>query len=503
MSLRPEKAELVVGVVARMGVDTKTLVSTIARILKEYDYDPIEIKATDAVTSLSEYKDARSLPAHEKYAVLIDACDSLREKTGAADIMAQLSIAGIIRERTNSPGKGSLVRRTAYIVNQLKRKEETQLLRSLYGEHYVQIAGHAKAPIRQRRLAEVIASDHPRKPKASDWDVEAASLIKRDEAEDDRKWGQRVRDAFPQSDVIVDASDAKLMLSSLDRFFRALFGDPRITPTPAEYGMQLARTASLRSSDLSRQVGACIMNAHQEVQALGCNEVPKAMGGTYWEGDPGDSREFQLGKDSNDDRKFEVLDDLLGRLFEAGAIKEQFEDEASLKSFLTSNGNSISDSQLMDSLEYGRTVHAEMNAITDAARGGHSVRGGTLYCNTFPCHNCAKHIVAAGLARVVYLLPYPKSYAEDLFSDSISVDPERCPDRRVQFEQFVGVLGPMYGRIFEKTRWKSPDGSVPKFEKSSATFIKRSPAPAYADAEALIVSDLASKLEEAGFSLEV
>ncbi|HYH23518.1 MAG TPA: deaminase, partial [Azospirillum sp.] len=177
--------------------------------------------------------------------------------------------------------------------------------------------------------------------------------------------------------------------------------------------------------------------------------------------------------------------------------------ENELKKFLLEQDSSISDSQLMDSLEYGRTVHAEMNAITDAARGGHSVRGGTLYCNTFPCHNCAKHIVASGISRVVYLLPYPKSYAEDLFSDSIAVDPEACPDRRVLFEQFVGVLGPMYGRVFEKVRWKASDGSVPRFDKANATFIKRSPAPAYGDAEAIIVSELAAKLEAAGFDLEV
>ncbi|MGH1558478.1 deaminase [Caulobacter segnis] len=188
------------------------------------------------------------------------------------------------------------------------------------------------------------------------------------------------------------------MENRLDRFFRALFGDFRITPTRAEYGMQLANTASLRSADLSRQVGAAIMNDQAEVQALGCNEVPKAFGGTYWEGDDGDSREFVLGEDSNDKRKREMLLDLAQKMRLAGLLKDELNDNELLKASLIARKDKIiDDAQFMDSLEYGRTVHAEMNAITDAARNGHAVRGCTLFCNTFPCHNCAKHIVAAGV----------------------------------------------------------------------------------------------------------
>jgi deoxycytidylate deaminase len=79
----------------------------------------------------------------------------------------------------------------------------------------------------------------------------------------------------------------------------------------------------------------------------------------------------------------------------------------------------VQDSEFMDALEYGRIVHAEMGALADAARLGHMVKDGTLYCTTFPCHMCAKHIVAAGIEKVVFLEPYPKSLASDLHSDSI------------------------------------------------------------------------------------
>jgi deoxycytidylate deaminase len=72
----------------------------------------------------------------------------------------------------------------------------------------------------------------------------------------------------------------------------------------------------------------------------------------------------------------------------------------------------IKDSQLMDILEFGRMIHAEMSAISDAARLGRETKATILFSTTFPCHICAKHIVSAGIGRVVFLEPYPKSYAE-------------------------------------------------------------------------------------------
>lgn len=68
---------------------------------------------------------------------------------------------------------------------------------------------------------------------------------------------------------------------------------------------------------------------------------------------------------------------------------------------------------------------------------GVSTRGARLYCTTFPCHVCAKHIVAAGIEQVFYIEPYPKSRASRLFPDSISLETKR--KERVIFRPFVGV----------------------------------------------------------------
>lgn len=53
-----------------------------------------------------------------------------------------------------------------------------------------------------------------------------------------------------------------------------------------------------------------------------------------------------------------------------------------------------------------RSVHAEANAIADAARRGVSVAGATAYVTHAPCINCAKLLLSAGIVRIVYVRPY-------------------------------------------------------------------------------------------------
>ena len=52
------------------------------------------------------------------------------------------------------------------------------------------------------------------------------------------------------------------------------------------------------------------------------------------------------------------------------------------------------------------TVHAEQNAIADAARRGVSVAGSTAYVSHFPCINCAKMLAAAGVRTIRYHVDY-------------------------------------------------------------------------------------------------
>ena len=141
--------------------------------------------------------------------------------------------------------------------------------------------------------------------------------------------------------------------------------------------------------------------------------------------------------DSNRDQQIRLMKEIVERVKEA---KIEIDDQQLM--------NALERSGIKDLTEYGRVVHAEMEALLCCARIGQSTTGTTLYCTTFPCHNCAKHIIAAGVKRVVYVEPYPKSKAFDFHDYSV----EKCDDctntglSKVGFEAFVGI-GPR--RFFE------------------------------------------------------
>jgi len=87
-----------------------------------------------------------------------------------------------------------------------------------------------------------------------------------------------------------------------------------------------------------------------------------------------------------------------------------------------------------------------MDALLNCATAGVSPKAGTLFTTAFPCHNCTRHIIAAGISRVVYIEPYPKSRAVDLHGDAIRLGrnadrKERGADdgSKIPFAPFVGI----------------------------------------------------------------
>ena len=67
--------------------------------------------------------------------------------------------------------------------------------------------------------------------------------------------------------------------------------------------------------------------------------------------------------------------------------------------------------------EFCYAIHAEQNAIIQAARLGVSIDGGTLYCTHQPCAVCAKMLVNAGIVRVVYEQGYPDEFAVQMMKE--------------------------------------------------------------------------------------
>jgi len=393
------------------------------------------------------------------------------------DVLALAAMATIDQDRENH----APIDRTAHVFRTVKNPEEVRTLRGVYGSGFFLIGIFADEKEREKYLTEDKGINGE----------EARKLIERDQGEDDKN-GQQTRDTFLLADAFVRTKE------DVWRVLDLLFGAPYESPSSDEFGMFFAYASSLRSVDLSRQVGAVIMSEQREVISTGCNDVPCPGGGLYWAGDEHDERDFQRKVDSNAKRRREIILDVMRRL--QPKESENIADGA----LYTKAKELLGDSPLLDLTEYGRPVHAEMEALLSAARVGVSVRGATLFTTTYPCHNCAKHVVAAGIARVVYVEPYPKSMAKELHGDSIQFlsEGESKEKNRLHFEPFVGV-GPR--RYFDLFSLKLGSGYVVKRKKdgqalkwdqmrSGAAFRVPMQPLSYLDREALAVNEL-EKLE--------
>lgn len=428
---RYQDSELVLGLIGAVGTDLKRVRDVLEDRLKVIGYKVIPVRVTEEI--IPRVSPPAEWPENDNYArlkSLMDAGDEARKKSDDNAILA-LGCAALINAARdkNAHNEPESRRRHAYIISSLKHPHEVERLREIYPEGFYLIGVHAD---KKRRLG-FLTQDKRIDP------AKAEELIRRDEDEG-LPHGQRVTDTFHMADFFVRIDDRENEFKQgIWRLLALLFGHPYVTPTFDEYAMFLAFAASLRSADLSRQVGAVVAVGHQVV-ATGCNDVPKAGGGQYWPREntlphdtpfPTDGRDFAHGFDCNKWEKEEIVKDILRNLGHVGVAPEAV--EAALRK-----------SRIGDLTEFGRMAHAEMEALLSCARLRLPLDGGIIYTTTFPCHNCAKHIVAAGIRRVVYIEPYQKSKAADFHPDSIRVGlPEsgaaKEPEPMVQFEPFMGV----------------------------------------------------------------
>ncbi len=212
--------------------------------------------------------------------------------------------------------------------------------------------------------------------------------------------------------------------------------------------------------------------------ALGMNEVPKSGGGAYWCSDENDGRDFRWGFDTSDRMREDIFAEILQRLRDAkwlAAHPERSIPDLVAEMLRTGDPSSgcppiMKGAQFLSTIDYVRAVHAEMAALTDAARHGVSTDGCALYTTTFPCHDCAKHLVAAGIARVVYIEPYRKSLVQELYPDSVVVDPVDSCAGKVRFEPFVGVAPRRYSDLFGHSgiKRKDKDGALLQWKGTEA-----------------------------------
>ncbi|MFG1421875.1 cytidine/deoxycytidylate deaminase family protein [Roseixanthobacter liquoris] len=300
--------ELFFGFVAPIGADLNSVLADFREKLAETGYQVVEIKATDVFPALKNYiipkVELSRSPLDKRYYSYISYGNQLRSHFDDDAILGVSSIRQIVQKRirfadiTNS----TPFEKTAFLIHQFKRKEEIDLLRSIYGRLFFQISVYSRKGARVDHLSRLFAKSQ-NVVGTSKFRSDAEALIQKDEDESDHSHGQRVAKIFHDADLIVSHDAPVSINEQISRFCDLVFSSNSISPTHIEYGMFLAKAAALRSLDLSRQVGAAIFSQEREIISLGSNEVPKATGGTYWCDDPFDDREYMHGSDSNERRK--------------------------------------------------------------------------------------------------------------------------------------------------------------------------------------------------------
>lgn len=435
--------ELIIGLVSPVGMNTTDLANKVQGILADCDY-------TAVIITLSALLPTEPAPAGEsedqRIRRLIKAGNAFCENNNDPASIARLAVTAIRGQRiellradgdTRPADEVTTGRpRTAYILQSLKRREEVQLLREVYGNQFVLIGSQASLAERTQSLLQrnLSASNDDEKHRI----VEELISI---DADDREPLGQNVIDTYPQADFFIRNNNR----NEIDRIIGLLFREP-VEPTIGEYAMYVARASRARSLAASRKVGAVIV-IDDAVVATGYNDVPH-----------GQVPDVRQGVDTSEKFKRDNLRDTMQRLKKAGLLADDLDDDGVNEAVAALKGG-----ELMSVIEYQRAVHAEARAIDDATVRGVSPKGGTLYVTTYPCHLCYKHALSVQLNRIEYIEPYPKSRAVQMFSE----------DAENKLVPFAGVAPRRYMEIFDDRPAfvSDPSGIFPPHDRRIALLL--------------------------------
>ncbi|WP_159705994.1 anti-phage dCTP deaminase [Arthrobacter sp. 18067] len=445
--------EIVIGIVAPIGTDLDGLFPHLESQLRQFGYSSTMIRMSELLKDGNSAVENLRLSAESCYAeTLMDAGDRLRGHYESGDALAALSIARISSLRRIQGKNLDQSSRHAWILRTLKHEEEVKLLRHVYGGRFVLVGAHQDEESRAEKLRNDLSDELPG---LKDIGAIASKLLARDQYDGEDEFGQQVRVTFSKADYFLNLNGN--VERELERLTGLLFGKSFLTPTRDEQAIFHAYATAFRSSDPGRQVGATITTPEGDVLVTGTNEVPKAGGGNYWTDDANDRRDFKVGFDYNKRMSIRAVKEFIAFLAVNDLLSKDMLElnlDAQYKRIMSVDKTGMKQLRLTSLIEFGRVAHAEMSAITQAARSTISIQGATLYTTTFPCHMCMRLIIASGIARVVYIDPYPKSLAMDMYRDSLS------QSGKMEVTPFWGASWSAFPHLFSSiNRDRRDDGS--------------------------------------------
>ncbi len=443
--------EIVLAICAPIGSLKDKVISTLEDKIKLYNYDIQIISLSQFIIDHFKKKHEPIKGKTEAFSKLkhkIEGGNSLREEFKNRSLLAELAIKEINLDRNQAfTREGELPlateiasRRKCYIIDSLKNKEELLLFRSIYKDLFYSFSVFSPKNERFNKLQSIGLSID-----------EIKELMLIDDYEDN-KFGQDVRNTFVEADFFIRVSDKNVdqLSAKIERYLHIIFESNVVTPYHDEYAMYVAKSAAGNSACLSRQVGASIMSKDGIILSKGWNDVPKFQGNLYSEQDGvKDKRCFHDGFCSNDKMKDDLTSKIIDLIKEDSTFKEMW--GANFDKTIGELNQLIRNSRVKDLIEFSRSVHAEMHAIiTGSQVCGEKIRGSKLFTTTYPCHNCARHIIVSGITEVYYIEPYAKSLGIDLHSDAITED--EIEPNKVRLLLYDGVAPRRYLEFFSKSR---------------------------------------------------
>ena len=291
--------------------------------------------------------------------------------------------AGILGKRVRETIEKS---KSNFVIDGIRNPGEIQELQQLDKFYLIGIFAPAETIINR-----ILKRGRAGEKKISRAEIE--KNLSREMGKEESETGQQISKCLDDADFIINnCGSLKELEQKLNHFFGLLDGTER--PTFDEIFMELAYVWSKRSTCLRRHVGAVIAKDKQQLTA-GYNGAPKGIPHCAEQG---------------------------------GCLREKLHIPSGTRH------------------ELCRGTHAEQNAITQAAKFGIDISGGTLYCNASPCVICTKMIINAGITRVVFDSEYNDPLAKEILGQQKIVELSRYEGKRFNKEYLKDLTERKYLR---------------------------------------------------------
>lgn len=347
-----------------------------------------------------------------------------------------------------------------FVIDAFRNPGEVNYFKNRYNAFYL-ISIYAKKENRESRMFNNVN----RKIQ-----IEKEEFEEKFEQIDERDWGdesdingifkQNVSKCYYLSDIAInnneDRNFDKKLFDKFLRYYALIISPGCIQPTKEETNMNLAYSLSLRSSCISRKVGAVITDKDGFVLGFGWNDVAHGQIGCGLKQKTDFIENIDKYYFVNTFKGIIEADDLNDYNDMDSICFKDLQSEKLIKkklkkcNLLENEKNEILQKVKIKRLEYCRALHAEENALLQvSSKGGMGVEGGVIYTTTFPCELCAKKILQSGICKIFYTEPYPNSISENIFL--------KDGNREIQIKQFEGVKSSSYFKLFR-----------PKYDKKEA-----------------------------------